>query len=122
MKEEAAHRLSSRFSRVILGKRDFHAVVAGLTERIDLFLAFARLDHVMEFLVIRILGNQLCLLLAGNRYENCQHDIDNTDKLPITLHKFHCTGLFPFGSVFYHGEVDDNPADEHPAPHKWQNP
>jgi len=45
---------------------DLDTVMAGLAERIDLLLACAGLDHVMELLMIGVPGNKSCLLLAGN--------------------------------------------------------
>ena len=62
--EQAAHGLASRFGRVVFREGDFYAVMTGFAERIYLLLALAVPDHVMELLMISIVGNELCLFFA----------------------------------------------------------
>jgi hypothetical protein len=64
MAEQAAHGLASRFRGMVFGEGYFYTVMAGLTERIDLFFGFSRFDHVMKLLVISIFGHELCFLFA----------------------------------------------------------
>jgi hypothetical protein len=87
--EKAAHRTAAGLGRMIGRELHLLAVMATGAQGIHFIFLFAGIEHVVELLVVDIVGQFLGFFFPGDGNEKSENGKNNGYEHPVTLLKFH---------------------------------